>query len=627
MSSQGENQIKASVRSIDDLLHREKYFIDYFQREYRWENKQIKELINDLTGRFLKDYSPKHFPPEVKNYQNYYLGSIIVNDESDKNSIIDGQQRLTSLTLLLIYLSNRQKTKVDGSRTVKIDPLILSEKYGEKSFNIFDDMRVKCLEALYNKGEYEPEGGEYETVKNMVVRYKDIKKIMDHKIDDTALPYFIDWLIGNVTIVAIVTYSNDNAYMTFEAMNDRGLKLTSTERLKGFILSKVGGEKRGKANQIWKEQMQMIQDSLASRNYTPDDFFKAWFRAKCAKTMRGKIAGAEDKDFELIGSMFHSWFKDNHRKQFDIENPEEFYNFVSNDLKFFIKWYINIVAGWEKDIDFCNDMPHVYYLEDEGSGIVPSLQHPFLLSSINPEDTDQEIKKKLDLVAHFIERFSMMRRINHRRIASAFIKEYIFNTLKKMRAKKCEEIRTILNKEISNMGMNWDDGAYDFVLNTINGRLIRYFLARISGYIDSLVENTKKDGYGEYISFTGKRRRNYEIEHIVGSNYDIYGKEYENEMQFRRWRNSIGALILLPRGKNQSLGKMSYEEKLEHYAKENNYARTLSESNYENNPNFLKNPTVQKLKFKPHSEFKEKDIGERIELVARICKQIWPEKL
>ena len=135
-----KNKIEAKNTSINALLKDQKFTIDYFQREYRWQEKHIKLLVEDLVTTFLKSYSPDHKPQEVENYQSYYLGPVVfsVNSETGKKSIIDGQQRITSITLLLIYLNHLQK---NCTRHVSISELIFSEKYGEKSFNMTDETR------------------------------------------------------------------------------------------------------------------------------------------------------------------------------------------------------------------------------------------------------------------------------------------------------------------------------------------------------------------------------------------------------------------------------------------------------------------------------------------------------
>ena len=100
-------KIDGSPKNLKQLLQNTKYSIHYYQREYMWQRKHIEELINDLTSEFLEYYESGHERKEVENYGAYFMGSIVL--AGHENAIIDGQQRFTSLTLLLIYLYNRLK--------------------------------------------------------------------------------------------------------------------------------------------------------------------------------------------------------------------------------------------------------------------------------------------------------------------------------------------------------------------------------------------------------------------------------------------------------------------------------------------------------------------------------------
>src|SRR3989304_5956043 len=95
-------RIQGKERTVKELLKDKKYAIDYYQREYRWETKHITELIDDLANKFFNYFEPTHPVKQVANYGNYFLGSIVVSQKDGQNFIVDGQQRLTSLTLLLI---------------------------------------------------------------------------------------------------------------------------------------------------------------------------------------------------------------------------------------------------------------------------------------------------------------------------------------------------------------------------------------------------------------------------------------------------------------------------------------------------------------------------------------------
>src|SRR5262249_36534042 len=87
-------------RTIQELLAGHKYSIDYYQREYKWEHKQVAELIDDLTDKFLESHEAGNERSAVQDYGHYFLGSIIISDKDGQKFIIDGQQQLTTLTLL-----------------------------------------------------------------------------------------------------------------------------------------------------------------------------------------------------------------------------------------------------------------------------------------------------------------------------------------------------------------------------------------------------------------------------------------------------------------------------------------------------------------------------------------------
>ena len=139
-------EILGKAKTIRELLKGVKYSIDYYQREYKWYEKQIHELVDDLSDKFPEEYDPTHPRQKVADYPHYFLGSIIISKKESASYIVDGQQRLTSLTLLLILLRNLQK---DRRKQVNVDELIFSERFDQKSFNLHVDERTPAMEALY----------------------------------------------------------------------------------------------------------------------------------------------------------------------------------------------------------------------------------------------------------------------------------------------------------------------------------------------------------------------------------------------------------------------------------------------------------------------------------------------
>lgn len=604
-----KNKIDADDTNINSLLKDQKFYIDYFQREYRWKEKHIKILVDDLTTTFLKSYKKTDKRSEVANYQNYYLGPVVfsVNTEDGKKSIIDGQQRITSITLLLIYLNHLQSNL---ENKVSIDGLIFSEKFGEKSFNMSDELRELCLKSLFETGSYTMQEFDDETVKNMIERYNDIEQSFPDELSKDALPFFIDWFIENVVIVEIIAYSDENAYTIFETMNDRGLNLTPTEMLKGFVLSKITDKKqRLEINDLWKNEIKKIHEFGEKIDQA---FFQSWFRGKYALSIRPGKAGSENKDFEIIGSRFHNWFKDNHKSIFELRTSDDFYLFFKNQFPFFVKVYIKIQLA---NREFNHDFKHLHYINFWG--IASSLQEPLLLSSINFKDENEIINKKLDFTSRFIETYTVRRAVNYKKFGQTAIKYTMFNLIKKTRNNSIIDLGKHLTIEINEIEQKWE-GLINFELHGQNRKFIKHLLSRISSELDTVVG---KDN--DYISYHHPKGKQYEIEHLWGNKFIEHKDEFEQELEFKNWRNSIGALILLPNGTNQSFNSDKYVDKLDHYLKENTYAQTLNPVYYQKNPNFLKSDTIKKLNFTSHPIFKKKDITARKELVKRICEYIW----
>ena len=279
-------EIRGNAKNIRALLANSKYAIDYYQREYRWQTKQVVELIEDLAGKFFENYEPSHDRKAVEHYGHYFLGSIIISDKDGQKFIIDGQQRLTSLTLILIYL---YRLLNDPELKGQIAELVFSQRFGEKSFNLDIPERSACMEALYN-GQGLDEHGQIESVRNILARYADIEDNLPDDLTGNTIPYFVDWLIENVHLVEITAYSDEDAYTIFETMNDRGLSLTPTDMLKGYLLANItDAEKRTTASRAWKDRISELQGLGKEEDA---DGIKSWLRSQHAESIRERKRGA-----------------------------------------------------------------------------------------------------------------------------------------------------------------------------------------------------------------------------------------------------------------------------------------------------------------------------------------------
>jgi uncharacterized protein with ParB-like and HNH nuclease domain len=167
-ASEPVNKTGGHPKTVRELLADAKFGIDYYQREYKWETRHVVSLLDDLSQKFMENFSQQHESEQVRLYPHYFLGSIIVGQKNKQNFIVDGQQRLTTITLLLIYLNNLQNQI--GSEKVDVTRLIFSTRYGKNSYNLEIEERVRCMETLFTGQPFDSTGDSL-SVQNISARY------------------------------------------------------------------------------------------------------------------------------------------------------------------------------------------------------------------------------------------------------------------------------------------------------------------------------------------------------------------------------------------------------------------------------------------------------------------------
>lgn len=155
-------------------LFLDKFDVDFYQREYVWQKKQIEDLINDLSTEFLKNWTKGDLIEKVRNYDPYFMGEIILSTrEGQRSTIIDGQQRITTFTLILIYML-KKFGNINQFPHSDIEKVIYSDDFGTPRFNLDIDQRRECMLSLFKNGYYQPTEKDEHYVKNIVDRYNDI---------------------------------------------------------------------------------------------------------------------------------------------------------------------------------------------------------------------------------------------------------------------------------------------------------------------------------------------------------------------------------------------------------------------------------------------------------------------
>ena len=603
-------EIDGKAKSIRDLLGGTKFAIDYYQREYRWATKQVTELIDDLAGKFLESHEAGNDPSAVEYYGHYFLGSIIISDKDGKKFIIDGQQRLTSLTLLLIHLHRQLE---DDEQKSQLADLIFSLKHRKRSFNLDVPERTACMEALFTKEPFE-ENDQPESVVNILNRFQDIEDNFPEDLLNETLPFFADWLIENVHLVIITAYSDSDAYTIFETMNDRGLSLTPTDMLKGYLLANIKNvDSRNEASRIWRTHVTDLQQLGKEEDA---DAIKAWLRSQHAKTIRERKRGAIARDFDLIGTEFHRWVRD-HQDLLNLSNSSSFGRFIQEDFAFYGGWYERIRKA---AISLTPGLEAIHYNAQHNF----TLQYPALLAPLVRSDNDTEIFKKIRIVSSFIDILIARRIWNLKSTGYSTMQYYMFQLIiLKIRGKSTPELAKILYDLLNDDDEFWFEDNDRFSLHGMNKKLIHRLLARITDYIET--GSGQASRYSEYIQRGGKNQ--YEVEHIWANHPERHEDEFDHPNDFADYRNRIGGLLLLPKSFNASYGDLNYEKKLPEYFSQNLLARSLNPNCYDHNPGFLRFLKESGLPFQAHADFRKADLDARQELYRQIAEQIWNPKI
>jgi hypothetical protein len=241
-----------------------------------------------------------------------------------------------------------------------------------------------------------------------------------------------------------------------------------------------------------------------------------------------------------------------------------------------------------------------------------------LLAPLSEEDNQEIVFRKMRLVAGYIDIFIARRIWNFRALGYSSIVYTMFNLMREIRNKSLFELATILQQKVQEMADTF--AANDRLrLHQQNRPQIHYLLARITSHIEEQSD--------EQSSFTTYVRRDvskpFEIEHIWADKFERHQHEFAHPRDFDEYRNRIGDLVLLPRGVNQSLNDLPYEQKAFVYATHNLLVRSLTEQGYQNNPSFRAYIKRSGLPFRPYTHFTKLELDQRQDLYRQIAEEIW----
>lgn len=605
-------QTKAEDKTLEGVLSQH-YSVDYYQREYVWDTKQVEELMDDFLVRFREDYEEGHETSKVNTYGRYFLGSYIVSEDEQTMYIIDGQQRLTTLTLLFMILHQRAQ-KSEQHRNLNMSSYIHSDHYGTNKYNIDVPEREEVMENLWtNPGKIKPQN----VGSNLVKRYNDLKTIVDRELPDEALPHFCYWLRGKVMLVQIKAESEREAYSIFETMNDRGKPLTSIEMFKGYALSLVDNrEDRNACQAVWSEAQERLGKDF-------DKFIIDLLLAKYATLFPGSTPVG---DWTQITKQCHRWFKEKREEpHIGIRESKDVVRFLKS-LDYYSRLYERTLARVET-------LTPGYESVSYFAAALPFATMPVLLSLVEVDDPHE--REKQNLIATWME------------IRNA---RYIWNFPTAMDESTVVQMFVRLMKRLRSHPDHTDIDAIawvlmDYLINTAEPfhedrfpsypkthtrslkRGIHFLLARMTTFME--VQDGRQN---PWIELTEPRSR-YDVEHILAANYEHNADVFADQEALDRVRNNIGALGLLDKSTNSSFNNKPYGHKMRKYSEHNRLLGVLSPSLYkEGTSTFENHRGLERLReeqpqlssfLHPYEVFDTEAVLERAEFLHLLAEVVW----
>lgn len=603
-------------QNIDTLFSNTTYYIDFYQRQYKWDSVPVIRLLDDIFYKFTEEH--KRFANSsissdkiIIQYSWYYMNTYVTNldKESNKLYIVDGQQRLTTLTLILIKLYHQADSFQSDLKDWIADKIVGRSGY-KKTFWLNHEIHEPTLKALFDGAEHVPTDTGITAI-NLAKNYAVISKRLDNELKDKNIfERFVFYFMCRLVIINLKVEQTD-VPMVFEVINDRGVRLKPYEILKGKLLGQIDKEELNTLNfnELWDSRVNAIN---ANNPDLIDNFFIYLLKAKFANTI------GESRKFD----------KEYHRALFAEtnlnldHNPVNVKKFLQNDFSYYADLFIKLQ---DYSANYNKDYRYTYYnsLTDRGQ------QFLLILSACKVYDNQEQ--EKIKAVSYQIDRLFCLLQLQRAYDSNKF-NEMMYKISERIREKDVSEIKDVFNSSLieilqdkysnSDLCSTFSYGYFKETGIDLDKRFKRYFFARIEEFI---ADNTKMDmrhNLYNLVVNTGSTN-GFHIEHILAENEENYTLFDNDEEKFRSERNRLGGLLLLKGKDNISSNNETYSDKLISYANTLYWNETLRADSYKSHLDFTNWISASKLNFRPMDKFGPNELEERHKLLFEIVKCIW----
>lgn len=611
--------IQPDKQNLDQTFSTTIYFIDFYQRDYKWTEEPVRRLLDDIFYQFDAAYA-KHLElePNKENinarYPWYYLNTYVTNTVNGRVFVVDGQQRLTTLTLILLKLLAMARS-YDSKTEGWIERKIAGYSGTEHEFWMNHVRHKQVLEGLFEgKTPDDLDVSTGVTAGNMVENYKVISTELNAKLKgqhrfETFVHYFLFRLV-------LINLSVDSTHvpMVFEVINDRGVRLKPYEILKGKLLGQIDKLEleNSKFNELWESSLSEVN---GFREDEIDSFFRYWLKAKFSNSRKDGQRFDGDYHREMLKSDINEKLKLDH-------NPGAVKAFLRGSFRYYTTLYATL---WTATLEESPKYPALFF---NGLNELDS-QYMLVLSACRVDDPEED--EKIKLVSAGLDRLFSLLQLQGSYDSNEFAAR-LFEISNDIREQPAEAIAPAFEKhlllEIEERRASKQSQSFSYPLfkqmsiDRLNTRFIRYFFGRVERLLAEGMKLKMKHELKELVTSRGAKT-GFHVEHILAWNDDNLAI-YENDQErFDQERNRLGGVLLLKGKDNISSNDEIYAKKLKSYANTLYWNETLREDAYKSKLDFRDFIGTNKLPFKALQKFGPDELEERQKLLFDLANIIW----
>ena len=519
------------------------YIVPDYQREYVWRAEyEVSQLLIDLYDEFSTDKS-----------KEYFIGTTVVFDNNGVKELIDGQQRTTTLFLMLCAFRNLYAAH--GLSTKVADQLLQNVRFNEKGDEItqlhlvlqYSDSE-SILQQIVNCDEKKTMSSE--SAKRINEAYEIIQKFIacNTEKDLDELKTFFMYFLRKLKFIQILTPDINDALKIFETINDRGVGLNPMDLLKNLIFQQVDRSKFDKLKDRWKELVNILESSQER----PLRFLRYYIVSN--HPSQDNSSNPINKGENVVREdEIYKWFT----------RPSNIYLYSTDPYKFVehlienARCYVNFSHGKDR---VGNDNIYLDSISKLGGNAFR--QHLILLLTARqfPQDMFNYLCKCIETYLFYFLFTKEQAKIYEKQFGKWNLSLCKVQTMDELKTWVAENIKPEIDKKDTEYRIRF----LNFRQDDLQMYRVRYILAKIAQFIDN-----ERIGVESHTSLMHYIRAGVEIEHILpwtplpGMKEMI--KDYDN------LKVLLGNLTLIEKSMNGAIGNKPFKEKVIEYAKSNLY--------------------------------------------------------